>query len=150
MNPRLKVAGVGARYWGPILVRNFSTGPDRDLVAMCDRDAERAQCVLGCRSGVEVETDQVLMLDHTFCYTPAVTAYGDAVADGVLGEVLYIESVRIPEVLHTSRPTGALAQRVHQQRTEVGGGLNGPPRHASGELVLPCLGWLGTAGRLGG
>ena len=35
------------------------------------------------------------MLDHTFCYTPAVVAIRDAIADGVLGDVLYIDSVRI-------------------------------------------------------
>ncbi len=38
---------------------------------------------------------RVLMIDHTFCYTPAVTAIRDAIADGTLGDVLYIDSVRI-------------------------------------------------------
>lgn len=38
---------------------------------------------------------RVLMLDHTFCYTPAVGAIREAVADGVLGDILYIDSVRI-------------------------------------------------------
>jgi predicted dehydrogenase len=35
------------------------------------------------------------MIDHTFCYTPAVTAIRDAIADGLLGDILYIDSVRI-------------------------------------------------------
>lgn len=38
---------------------------------------------------------KVFMIDHTFCYTPAVTAIRDAIADGLLGDVLYIDSVRI-------------------------------------------------------
>lgn len=38
---------------------------------------------------------RVLMIDHTFCYTPAVSAIRDAIATGVLGDVLYIDSVRI-------------------------------------------------------
>jgi predicted dehydrogenase len=39
--------------------------------------------------------DRVLMIDHTYCYTPAVEYIRKAVADGVLGEILYIDSVRI-------------------------------------------------------
>lgn len=38
---------------------------------------------------------RVLMADHTFCYTPAVIAIRDLIADGELGELLYIDSVRI-------------------------------------------------------
>ena len=41
------------------------------------------------------KADRVLMIDHTFCYTPAVSAIRDAIANGDLGEVLYIDSVRI-------------------------------------------------------
>ena len=32
------------------------------------------------------KADRVLMIDHTFCYTPAVSAIRDAIADGVLGD----------------------------------------------------------------
>lgn len=38
---------------------------------------------------------RVLMIDHTFCYTPAVNHIRQVIADGVLGDVLYIDSVRI-------------------------------------------------------
>lgn len=37
----------------------------------------------------------VLMTDHTFCYTPAVLKIRDLVAAGELGEILYVDSVRI-------------------------------------------------------
>lgn len=41
------------------------------------------------------DNDRKLMLDHTFCYTPAVRYIRQTIADGVLGEVLYVDSVRI-------------------------------------------------------
>lgn len=41
------------------------------------------------------EADRVLMIDHTYCYTPAVQYIRNAVAEGVLGDLLYIDSVRI-------------------------------------------------------
>lgn len=37
----------------------------------------------------------VLMCDHTYCYTPAVRRIGQLVAAGELGEIQYVDSVRI-------------------------------------------------------
>lgn len=37
----------------------------------------------------------VLMTDHTYCYTPAVMKIRELVQDGTLGEILFIDSVRI-------------------------------------------------------
>ncbi|MDR6504455.1 Gfo/Idh/MocA family oxidoreductase [Arthrobacter oryzae] len=37
----------------------------------------------------------VLMADHTYCYTPAVLKIRELIADGSLGEILFIDSVRI-------------------------------------------------------
>ena len=152
---KLRIAVIGAGYWGPNLVRNFRNSPDWDLVAVCDLDPERAARVIGDRSTVEIETDvahllqrgdvdavaiatparthaqiaiaaleagkhvlvekplastledarrmvqaaadhnRALMLDHTFCYTPAVRQIRELIADGVIGDVLYVDSVRI-------------------------------------------------------
>jgi predicted dehydrogenase len=39
--------------------------------------------------------DLVLMTDHTFCYTPVVQKIRELVADGSLGDILFIDSVRI-------------------------------------------------------
>ena len=39
--------------------------------------------------------DLTLMIDHTYCYTPAVQYIHDTIARGVLGHVLYIDSIRI-------------------------------------------------------
>ncbi|MDF2554284.1 MAG: afr 1 [Microbacterium sp.] len=37
----------------------------------------------------------VLMADHTYCYTPAVLKMKELVADGALGDILFVDSVRI-------------------------------------------------------
>src|SRR5947209_19894187 len=39
--PELKVGIIGAGYWGPNLVRNFSEAPGADVVAVADLDPER-------------------------------------------------------------------------------------------------------------
>lgn len=151
----LRVAVVGAGYWGPNLVRNFRGNPAWDLVAVCDLDEARARKVVGARSTVAIETSLtellarddldavavatpaathkdialaaiaagkhvlvekplassvadaqamvhaaerqgvVLMCDHTYCYTPVVQKIGELVADGALGEIHFVDSVRI-------------------------------------------------------
>ncbi|HWI31350.1 MAG TPA: Gfo/Idh/MocA family oxidoreductase [Microbacterium sp.] len=37
----------------------------------------------------------VLMADHTYCYTPAVLKIRELIADGFLGDILFVDSVRI-------------------------------------------------------
>jgi predicted dehydrogenase len=41
------------------------------------------------------ERELVLMTDHTYCYTSTVVRIGELIADGVLGDILFIDSVRI-------------------------------------------------------
>ena len=41
------------------------------------------------------ELDRVLMIDHTYCYTPPVQKIRELIAEGDLGEILYVDSVRI-------------------------------------------------------
>jgi len=41
------------------------------------------------------ELGLVLMADHTYCYTPAVLKIRELIADGALGEILFVDSVRI-------------------------------------------------------
>ena len=41
------------------------------------------------------ENDLVLMADHTYCYTPAVSKIRELVEEGALGEILFVDSVRI-------------------------------------------------------
>lgn len=155
MHHLLRVAVIGAGYWGPNLARNFRASPDWELAAICDLDAARAQRVADQIGGVPVLTDLddvlsdasidavaiatparthhrivvaaltagkhvvvekpladeqvrglsmvreatarglVLMADHTYCYTPAVQRIRELIAAGDLGELLFIDSVRI-------------------------------------------------------
>ncbi|MFI8592059.1 Gfo/Idh/MocA family protein [Dietzia maris] len=151
---RLRIAVIGAGYWGPNLARNFAQSPDWDLAAVCDLDVERARAVadrvgapftssldevlddptihaiaiatparahgeiataalgkgkhvvvekpLADSRGIGVEmcdaaerNGLVLMADHTYCYTPAVLKIRELIELGEIGEILYIDSVRI-------------------------------------------------------
>lgn len=155
MTHKLRVAVVGAGYWGPNLARNFSASADWDLVAICDLESDRAAdlaarvgyvdvysqvaellarddldaiaiatparthhpiALAALRAGkhvlvekplsgtrehgremVEVAADlgRVLMADHTYCYTPAALKIRELIAKGELGDILFIDSVRI-------------------------------------------------------
>ncbi|MES2094811.1 MAG: Gfo/Idh/MocA family oxidoreductase [Actinomycetota bacterium] len=155
MNSRLRIAVVGAGYWGPNLARNFSTGRDWELAGICDLDEDRAQSLAdrvgrvpvftrldevladdtidaiavatparthyavvmaGLRVGKHVLVEKpiadsreraiemvdeaasrglTLMADHTYCYTPAVLKIREIISQGSLGEILFIDSVRI-------------------------------------------------------
>lgn len=149
------VAVVGAGYWGPNLIRNFSAHPSCELRWVCDLDLDRARRAVGRYSTLRVtdsldevlgdaaveavaiatpaathvsvaaaafaagkhvlvekplassvaegrklvdlaaEAERVLMCDHTFCYTPVVRRIRELVEGGVLGDVQYVDSVRI-------------------------------------------------------
>ncbi|HWK76482.1 Gfo/Idh/MocA family oxidoreductase [Microbacterium sp.] len=41
------------------------------------------------------ESGLVLMADHTYCYTPAVLKIRELIAEGELGDILFVDSVRI-------------------------------------------------------
>jgi predicted dehydrogenase len=53
----IRIAVVGAGYWGPNLIRNFVTCPSTKLVAVCDKDRPRLDKVLGLYPGVDAVTD---------------------------------------------------------------------------------------------
>lgn len=151
----IRVAVIGAGYWGPNLIRNFSACPTTDLVAVCDRDHERLQRVLtsypavrGVTSADELLSDpsldavaiatpvathaplalqalaagkhvlvekplaasvdeatamveearrynRVLMVDHTFLFSSPVRKIKELIDAGELGDLNFIDSVRI-------------------------------------------------------
>ena len=149
------VAVVGCGYWGPNLIRNFSTCKATKVVAVCDRDRARlervaASCpqseltqnfddvlknpeiaavaiatpvsthaplsLAAMEAGKDVlvekpladnvrdaerlvsrarELGRTLMVDHTYIYSPAIRKIKELVDAGELGEIYYIDSVRI-------------------------------------------------------
>ncbi|SDR72372.1 Gfo/Idh/MocA family protein [Agrococcus carbonis] len=151
----LRVAVIGAGYWGPNLARNFRASAAWELASICDLDLERAQRVADRVGGAPVDSDLaavladptidavaiatparthhaialaaleagkhvmvekpladtrarglemveaarsrglVLMADHTYCYTPAVLKIRELIEQGVLGDILFVDSVRI-------------------------------------------------------
>jgi predicted dehydrogenase len=151
----LRIAVIGAGYWGPNLARNFRASPHWELTAVCDLDPDRARRLAGQGSDVRVHTSVqalladddldavaiatpaathhdiacaalaagkhvlvekpladtsgrgeamaaaaaanslVLMTDHTYCYTPAVIKIRELIDEGALGDILFIDSVRI-------------------------------------------------------
>ncbi|MBX0299463.1 Gfo/Idh/MocA family oxidoreductase [Cryobacterium sp. 1639] len=155
MTDTLRIAVIGAGYWGPNLVRNFRASPHWQLTAICDLDGDRAQRLAGPGDAVRVttsvgsllaggdvdavaiatpaathhdialaalaagkhvlvekpladtgergramvraaaESGLVLMTDHTYCYTPAVLKMRELIQGGELGDILFIDSVRI-------------------------------------------------------
>jgi predicted dehydrogenase len=56
-----------------------------------------ADSVTSGREMVELARSQglVLMADHTYCYTPAVQKIRELISDGALGDILFVDSVRI-------------------------------------------------------
>jgi predicted dehydrogenase len=149
------VAVVGCGYWGPNLIRNFSTCPTSEVVMVCDQDQTRLERVAAScpraelvqhfgrvladpaveavavatpvgthaaltaealRAGKHVlvekplatsqreaeelvrlaeERGLTLMVDHTFIYSPAIRRIKEILDVGELGEIYYIDSVRI-------------------------------------------------------
>jgi predicted dehydrogenase len=80
-----------ARTHGPLALAAFEAGK-HVLVEkpLADNAAQAADMVEAAeRAG------RVLMIDHTYCYTPAVGYIREVVAAGTLGDILYVDSVRI-------------------------------------------------------
>ncbi|WP_238439399.1 Gfo/Idh/MocA family protein [Microbacterium sp. JZ31] len=57
---------------------------------LADSDAAGEDMVARAR-----ERGLVLMTDHTYCYTPAVLRIREMIAEGALGDILYVDSTRI-------------------------------------------------------
>jgi predicted dehydrogenase len=151
---RIPVGVIGCGYWGPNLIRNFSSCPLTEMRAVCDANPERLGAVartyghlellssvdqlleqdlqavaiatpvsthyaLAARcleAGLHVliekplaatarearglidlaaRCDRVLMVDHTYLFSNAVRRIKQLVDAGELGELYYVDSIRI-------------------------------------------------------
>jgi predicted dehydrogenase len=151
---RIRIGLIGYGYWGPNLVRNFSTCPLTEVVAVCDASPVRRAAVGRTYPGLatvgsvdellDLELDavaiatpvsthyplavrcleagkdvmvekplaatvreaqaladhaerlgRVLMVDHTYLFSNAVRRMKQLVESGELGDLYYVDSVRI-------------------------------------------------------
>lgn len=151
-----RIGIIGAGYWGPNLIRNFSLLDDVKVVALADLREERLKLMSRLYPGLKlvtgnsdeilhsrdidavviatpvsshfslgmealshgkhllmekpmtatteqaevlIETAQrnglILMVDHTFVYTGAVTKIKEIITSGELGDIYYFDSVRV-------------------------------------------------------
>ncbi|MBO1739131.1 Gfo/Idh/MocA family protein [Leifsonia sp. TF02-11] len=96
MDKQLRIAVIGAGYWGPNLARNFSSSPDWQLVAICDLDRQRAEGLAARVGGVDVVTDVDDLLgrddlDAVAIATPARTHHGLAIKALAAGKHVMVE-----------------------------------------------------------
>ncbi len=152
----IRIGIIGAGYWGPNLIRNFSLLDNVRVVALADLREERLKLMSRLYPGLKlvtgnsdeilhsrdidavviatpvsshfplgmealshgkhllmekpmtatteqaevlIETAQrnglILMVDHTFVYTGAVTKIKEIITSGELGEIYYFDSVRV-------------------------------------------------------
>jgi predicted dehydrogenase len=151
----LKIGVVGCGYWGPNLIRNFSSLPECELKLMCDLNAQRlkhmkslypqveghvdfehmlngagldavviatslkthyrmakasleagkhtfiekpmAGSVAECEELIEIarKNGLVLMIGHTFLYSPSIRRIREIIHHGDIGEIRYISARRL-------------------------------------------------------
>ena len=92
----IRVAVVGAGYWGPNLIRNFSSCPETELVAVCDPDQQRLAVVMANYPNVTAEPQFDLLLarddiDAVAVATPVVTHFPIALAALKAGKHVLVE-----------------------------------------------------------
>ncbi len=96
MTTQLRIAVIGAGYWGPNLARNFRGSPDWELVTICDLDATRARRVADQVGLDRIDTDLATVLadpgiDAVAIATPARTHHDIARAALEAGKHVMVE-----------------------------------------------------------
>jgi predicted dehydrogenase len=151
---RIQVGVIGCGYWGPNLIRNFSSCPLTEVAAVCDASTERLEGVRRITGNVKLVTSldeflelplqavaiatpvsahhalakrcleagrhvlvekplaatsreaqelvdiaersrRVLMVDHTYLFSNPVRRIKELIAAGELGDLYYVDSIRI-------------------------------------------------------
>jgi len=93
---KLRIAVIGAGYWGPNLARNLQASPDWDLVAICDLDLSRARKLAATLGEIPVveSLDELLDtfdVDAVAIATPARTHYGTVMTALRAGKHVLVE-----------------------------------------------------------
>ncbi|MDA0745856.1 MAG: Gfo/Idh/MocA family oxidoreductase [bacterium] len=152
---KVRVAVIGAGYWGPNLIRNFNQSKEAEVTLVCDVDRRRLDHIQSLYPRVQVAEDykeatrgaevdavcvatpvrwhhemakdallhdkhvmvekpltadvkqaqelvqlsedrgRVLLVDHTFEYTPAVNKIKEMITAGELGDIYYVSMSRL-------------------------------------------------------
>jgi len=92
----MKVAVIGAGYWGPNLIRNFLALDDVESVAACDVDTDRLSKMRKLFHGIETSTDYADIIrrdgiDVVVIATPVSTHYAIAKTALLAGKHVFIE-----------------------------------------------------------
>ena len=92
----MKVAVIGAGYWGPNLIRNFLAADHVDGVVTCDRDAERLAKMRKMFHGIETSENYAEVIARTdvdivAIATPVSTHHEIAMAALLAGKHCFIE-----------------------------------------------------------
>lgn len=80
-----------ARTHAPLALAAFEAGKHVVVEKPLADNADTAATMVAAAR----EAGRILMIDHTFCYTQAVRYIREVVQSGELGEILYVDSVRI-------------------------------------------------------
>lgn len=124
IHPALRVAVIGAGYWGPNLARNFAMSTDWELVAICDMDVERA-AALARKTGnpaVAGSLDELLAsheIDAVAIATPARTHHAIAMQAIAAGKHVVVEkpladnSVHGAEMVEAAAAAGTILMADH-------------------------------------
>lgn len=80
-----------ARTHAPIALAAFEAGKHVLVEKPLADNAETAALMVAAAHAA----GRVLMIDHTYCYTSAVSYIRDVVGSGALGDILYVDSTRI-------------------------------------------------------
>jgi predicted dehydrogenase len=96
MSEVIRVAAVGAGYWGPNLIRNLSELPGAELRVICDEDEERLRKIGRRYPGVALVTDLEAVLadeeiDAVILATPAGLHYEHGLAAMRAGKDVLLE-----------------------------------------------------------
>ncbi|MHA6967349.1 Gfo/Idh/MocA family protein [Glutamicibacter bergerei] len=114
IHPALRVAVIGAGYWGPNLARNFAMSTDWELVAICDMDLDRAEA-LARKTGqpaVVGSLDELLEfhdVDAVAIATPARTHHAIAMAAIAAGKHVVVEKPLADNSVHGAQMVDAAA-----------------------------------------
>lgn len=114
VHPALRVAVIGAGYWGPNLARNFAMSTDWELVAICDMDLDRAEALARKTGNPSVvgSLDELLarhQIDAVAIATPARTHHQIAMQAIAAGKHVVVEKPLADNSVHGAQMVEAAA-----------------------------------------